>query len=175
MNEFHLLRPWWLLALAPLGVLAWPLLRIGDPARSWQGLVAPHLLQHLLVGQSKRTRLSPINLLIASWLCTVVALAGPTWAREPSPFADDQAVLAIVLKVTPSMMTEDIQLHRWHEPSKRSTTCLPCGPARSPIAYSGSAHQVMPLTADAGIIDSFAGELAPNVMPKVGDAAGTTR
>ena len=40
---------------------------------------------------------------------TVVALAGPAWQREPAPFADDTAVLAIVLKVTPSMLTEDIQ------------------------------------------------------------------
>jgi Ca-activated chloride channel family protein len=39
------------------------------------------------------------------------------------------------------------------------------------IAYSGSAHLVMPLTKDAGIINSFATDLTPAIMPSDGDAA----
>jgi Ca-activated chloride channel family protein len=39
------------------------------------------------------------------------------------------------------------------------------------IAYSGSAHLVMPLTKDAGIINSFAADLSPRIMPREGEAA----
>ena len=37
------------------------------------------------------------------------------------------------------------------------------------IAYAGSAHLVMPLTSDAGIINNFAAALEPAVMPVEGD------
>jgi Ca-activated chloride channel family protein len=37
------------------------------------------------------------------------------------------------------------------------------------IAYAGSAHLVMPLTSDAGIINNFAAALEPGIMPKDGD------
>lgn len=39
------------------------------------------------------------------------------------------------------------------------------------VAYAGSAHLVMPLTRDAGIIETFAAELDPRIMPRDGDAA----
>ena len=39
------------------------------------------------------------------------------------------------------------------------------------IAYAGSAHLVMPLTSDAGIINDFAAALEPSIMPKEGDDA----
>src|SRR5262245_55235383 len=106
MSDFHFLRPWWLLAIVPAALMIWRLLAAGDAARSWRGIIAPRLLPHLLVGGQKRKRLSPIGLLAAGWLAGSIALAGPTWQREPAPFADDSAVLVIVLKVTPSMKTE---------------------------------------------------------------------
>src|SRR5262249_33692190 len=39
------------------------------------------------------------------------------------------------------------------------------------IAYAGTAHRVMPLTTDGGIIDTFAAALDPKVMPGDGDSA----
>ena len=37
------------------------------------------------------------------------------------------------------------------------------------IAYAGSAHLVMPLTSDNGVINSFAAALEPGIMPVEGD------
>ena len=37
------------------------------------------------------------------------------------------------------------------------------------IAYAGSAHLVMPLTSDAGVINNFAAALEPDIMPLAGD------
>ena len=39
------------------------------------------------------------------------------------------------------------------------------------IAYSGTAHIVMPATTDGGIIDTFAQSLDPKIMPSDGDVA----
>lgn len=173
MSEFHFLRPWWLLAVLPAAVVGWRLWAAADAARPWRGVVAPHLLKHLLVGANERSRTAPVALLIAGWLLAALALAGPTWQREPAPFADDSATLVVVLKVTPSMLTEDVQPTRLARAVQKvhDLNTLRPGAKTALVAYSGSAHRVLPPTGDSGIVSSFAGELSPRVMPKEGDAA----
>ncbi len=173
MSEFHFLRPWWLLALAPAALLAWRLWAAADPSRAWRGVVAPELLPHLLVDGGRRAWLGPTQVLTAGWVVAAVALAGPAWQREAAPFADDADVLVVVLKVTPSMQTEDVAPTRLARATQKVHDLLVLRPGAKAalVAYAGSAHRVVPPTSDAGVLDSFAGELAPDVMPVAGDAA----
>ena len=46
---FHLLRPLWLLALIPVAAIFAMLLWRQNPRAQWGGVIAPHLLQHLIV------------------------------------------------------------------------------------------------------------------------------
>jgi Ca-activated chloride channel family protein len=174
VTEFHFLRPWWLLALVPAVGLGWFLWAAEDAGRAWRSLVAPHLLPHLLTGREERRWLRPAALLLAGWVLAAVALAGPAWQREPAPFAEDTAALVIVMKVTPSMQSQDVQPTRLARAAEKVHDLLALRPGAKTalVAYAGTAHRVMPFTADAGIIDSFAGELAPDVMPVEGAAAG---
>jgi len=172
-SEFHFLRPLWLLAIVPAVLLAWLLWRQSDSRRAWKGVIADHLLPHLLVGEERHARVQPLPLMLLGWVLTVLALAGPAWAREPAPFAEDTAALVIVVKVTPSMMTEDIPPNRLARSTQKVTDLLKLRPGAQTglIAYAGSAHRVMPLTRDAEIIDSFTGELSPGIMPIQGDVS----
>jgi Ca-activated chloride channel family protein len=174
MSEFHFLRPWWLLAVIPAGGLAWLLRSAEDAGRAWRKVVAPHLLPHLLTGREERHWFRPATILPAGWALAAVALAGPTWEREPAPFAEDTAALVIVLKVTPSMQSEDVQPTRLARAAEkvRDLLALRPGAKTALFAYAGTAHRVMPLTADAGIVNTFAAELAPDVMPVEGSSAG---
>jgi Ca-activated chloride channel family protein len=101
----------------------------------------------------------------------VFALAGPAWKRESSPFAEDTAALFIIVKVTPSMMAKDIQPSRLERSVHKIHDLLAHrrGTLNGLIAYSGSAHMVMPLTRDTDIIETFAAELDPDIMPVKGD------
>ena len=174
MTEFHFLRPWYLLAVVPAGALAWRLWATEDAGRAWRKLVAPHLLPHLLTGRAERGWFRPVTVLLVGWMLATIALAGPTWAREPAPFAEDTAVLAIVVKVTPSMKSEDVQPNRLARATEKVRDLLQQRPGTRTalFAYAGSAHRVMPLTTDAGIITAFAAELSPDVMPVEGANAG---
>jgi Ca-activated chloride channel family protein len=98
IEEFHFLRPWAFLALFPAFLLLWLIHRWQNFSRTWRGVVAPHLLPYLLTGENRRSQSLPFKFLGIGWLISILALAGPTWRREPSPFADDLAALAIVLK-----------------------------------------------------------------------------
>lgn len=173
IGDFHFLRPWWFLALIPCVLLWWAIRRREDAEKPWRGIVAPHLLPFLLQGENRRSRFTPLHLIAACWLVTVFAIAGPTWRREPAPFADDTAALAIVMKVTPSMMTEDVQPSRLARSVQKIHDLLAQrhGAKTALIAYAGSAHMVMPATTDEGIIDTFAQALDPKIMPDDGDAA----
>ena len=169
---FHFLRPAWLLLLLPAGLIAWSILQRQDPMRSWQAVIAPELLEHLAIRkEERRSRLRPVYGLAAAWLFGILALAGPSWEKEPTPFTEDQAALFIVLKVTPEMLAEDIQPNRLKRSVQKISDLLALRPGTKTglVAYAGSAHLVMPLTSDPAIIGFFASELTPDVMPVPGD------
>ncbi len=172
IGAFHFLRPWWLLALIPAATLVWTILRRQSADRPWRGIVSPRLLPYLLSGESRRSRFGPVQLLGLCWLLSVLALAGPAWRREPSPFAEDTAALAIVVKVTPSMLAEDVQPNRLARSVQKihDLLALRSGARTALIAYSGTAHVVMPETKDDGIISTFADALDPKIMPEEGDS-----
>jgi Ca-activated chloride channel family protein len=171
--SFHFIRPAWLLALLPVALLWWRLRRRTNATQPWRGIVAPHLLTHLLSGEEKKSHLGPLEFIAIGWLVLVIAIAGPTWKHEPAPFADDVAAIAIVMKVSPSMITEDVQPSRLARATEKTQDLLKeRGAAKtSLIAYAGSAHVVMPPTKDSGIIDTFAQALDPKIMPVAGDVA----
>jgi Ca-activated chloride channel family protein len=81
--------------------------------------------------------------------------------------------MAIVVKVSPSMKTEDVQPSRLTRATQKIHDLLAqrAGAKTSLIAYAGSAHVVMPTTSDGGIIDVFAQALDPKIMPVDGDVA----
>lgn len=173
IGDFHFLRPWWLLALLPCLLLAWGIRRRTDAALPWRGIVADHLVPYLVTkGKGQKTR-GPVLLLLAGWITAVLVLAGPAWRREPPLFADDVAALAVVIKVSPSMETEDLAPSRMARSVQKVHDLLARrgGAKTALVAYAGSAHGVMPATSDAGIIDSFAASLEPGIMPEEGDAA----
>ena len=172
MDEFHFLRPFWLLAAIPALAVWWGLWRQHDSVRFWRQVVDQHLLEHLVVGESKQRGLSPIQLLLVTWIICTLALAGPAWQMEASPFADDQAGLVVLLKVSSSMLATDVQPSRLERSKHKLRDLLEQrkGSATGLIVYSGSAHLVMPLTRDDRIVSSMVEDLTPDLMPVDGDA-----
>lgn len=172
LEQFHFLRPLWLLLIIPAAYLLWSVYQRSDSLRAWKRVISPQLLDHLLLRDGgKEGRWQPVYMLGVGWLLGILALAGPGWQMQPSPFSEDLAAMFIVIKITPEMLARDIQpnrlqrsvlkIHDLLELKKDVRTGL--------IAYAGSAHLVMPLTSDAGIINSFAAALEPGIMPIKGD------
>jgi len=172
VTQFHLLRPLWLLALLPVLALAWVHHRNHDPLRQLGSLIAPHLLAHLLVRPQQRRHPGPAPLLLLLAVLTSIALAGPSWRKQPSPFAEEQAVLMLVLRVADSMQSEDISPSRMERARNKIHDLLALreGARSGLIAYAGSAHRVTPPTNDAHLLEQMAAALEPQVMPRDGDA-----
>lgn len=171
-TTLHFLRPWWFLALPIALLITWQTLRASNPLEAWRGLIAEPLLQALtLPATSEEGRLRPARLMGPLLVIAILALAGPTWERQPTPFAEDQAAVFFVVKVTPSMLAQDIQPSRLERTIQKIDDYLALKPGQRTglIAYAGSAHLAMPLTRDPEVIMTFAAALTPDAMPVPGD------
>lgn len=169
-QQFHFLRPWWLLALIPAIFVAIGLWSQKQRARQWQQMVAPELLKYLLDGQTTRVNPLQIFALLLAWAIACVALAGPTWEKRPVAVEKNQQALVIMLDLSPSMMSEDVKPSRlvrarlkmidMLRERKDGQTAL--------LVYAGDVHVVTPLTDDVETIINIIPALHPNVMPAEG-------
>jgi Ca-activated chloride channel family protein len=169
--DLHLLRPLWLLALIPLGLLLWRLARRGEAGDAWRGVVDAHLLSHLLDDDRRRVRRLPLVLLSFGWLLAVLALAGPVWERLPQPVYQTQSWRVIVLDISPSMNATDLPPSRLARArfevldllkrSEEGQTAL--------LAYGAEPFVVSPLTTDAETIAAQVPSLDTALLPVEGD------
>lgn len=164
LANLHLLRPWWLLLLLP-AVAAWWLDRARlREAGGWRGVVAPVLLPWLLVTQGKAPRLRPGRTAALLLAVAALALAGPSWRREPGPFVSDQAPMMVALDVSraaePRLAAAKRKIRDLVEARGGARTGL--------LAYADGAFLVLPPTADPGLLETYLDALSPAVMPRDG-------
>ncbi|QDS93839.1 hypothetical protein FF011L_26130 [Roseimaritima multifibrata] len=170
LSDFHFLRPWLLLALPLVTVLWWFWQRHSDPLKGWRDQMDEDLLIALTVGQSK-TKLNGEVLILLVWWLMVLAIAGPTWRLEPSPFADDASPLMLVLKADQSMDRPNPAPARL-ERAKLKIADIAKTRAGQPlglIVYAGSAHLVLPPTRDTDVVVQMVRDIETGIMPKPGD------
>jgi Ca-activated chloride channel family protein len=171
MAELHFIRPYWLMSLLPALLIWYGLWKEGDSQSSLRQVIDPALLENLIVPPQQTTYFRPINVLLLLWMLTALALSGPTWIKEPSPFTDDTAGLVVALKVSGTMNATDVQPSRLERAKYKLKDILEQrdGAATGLVVYSGSAHIVMPLTRDSRIINAMIEDLSPDLMPVEGD------
>lgn len=170
ISDFHFLRPWWLAAIVLPVIIVWLASRTTDIRRHWKGMIAPHLLDNLLIEPDQQRHLRPVWLLALVLALMAVGLAGPTWKREASPFAADTAALVIAVDLSRSMDATDISPSRIERAKLKIHDILAMrqGARTAVIAYAGSAHLVVPLTDDDALIETYTDALATGIMPKPG-------
>ena len=157
------------MALVPTALL-YLVIQRASPERQWRRVIAPHLLSHLKVGGERGFHFRPIHLITLLLVLGSLALAGPTWERERSPFAEDTAPLVIALDLSQSMNAIDVQPTRLERSKQKIRDLLELrkGSRTALVAYAGSAHIVLPLSNDTSIFETFLSSLATNVMPVAG-------
>lgn len=173
IEQFHFLRPLWLLALIPLIIFSWLLLRRSLFSRNWQSVIDPKLLPHLLIGTAGKSSRLPLTLFFICGLLGIVALAGPVWNQLPQPVYKAKSALVIALDLSRSMDANDIKpsrLTRAHykvndilKLRKEGDTAL--------IAYAADAFTAIPLTDDSETIANIVNSLTTDIMPAQGSRA----
>jgi Ca-activated chloride channel family protein len=170
-QDFHFLNPLAFLALLPLGLLLGFVARGGAAADAWRRVVDPRLLAALRIGGDGGARGRwPLALLALGWLLAVLALANPTFERQPVPAFRNDAARVVVLDLSQSMLAGDLSPTRLDRARYKLADIL----ARSGdgqvglVAFAGDAFAVSPLTDDAHTILGMVEALSPEIMPVQG-------
>lgn len=174
IEQFHFLRPLWLLVIVPALIIATLLWRSRSSDANWRRAVAPELLTHLLDDNRERRQHWPWWLACAGWILSCIAMAGPVWEKLPQPVLQNRDALVIVFDLSLSMTAEDVQPSRLQRARFKILDVL----ARRHegltglVVYAGDAHIVTPLTDDTATIENMVPALAPNMMPLYGSRVG---
>ncbi|HEY6641906.1 VWA domain-containing protein [Povalibacter sp.] len=170
MSSLHFLRPWWLLLIPAALAIAWLWRRRFDALAQWRQLIDARLLPHLLLHPKPRFGLRPVDSVALALALGGIAIAGPTWEREPPPFGQDLAPLVIALDLADSMNAIDVQPSRLERAKQKIHDLLElrAGSRTGLIAYSGMAHLVLPPAEDTAVMDLYLPALQSELMPKQG-------
>jgi Ca-activated chloride channel family protein len=173
LDEFHFLRPWWLLAFVPIIVfLIWFAQRRFAMLR-WANIIDPQLMPHVLIGTGYRTRRRITTVLSLAGGLLVLALAGPAWQRLPQPVYRSQDALIIALDLSRSMDVADIKPSRLARARFKISDILTqrVEGQSALLVYAAEAYVVSPLTDDTRTIISQLPALTTDLMPMQGSRA----
>lgn len=170
MQDFHFLRPMWLLATFPILVFIAALWRLNSSTTAWDKAIDKTLLPFLIDKKKHSSQKTPLLLLTLLWLLCTLALSGPVWEKLPQPVQQREDALVIVLDLSLSMFAPD------HDPSRldlakrklRDVLELRSEGQTALVVYAGDAHTVTPLTDDVVTITALVPSLSPNIMPLFG-------
>ncbi len=124
----------------------------------------------MLVRHGRASWFNPLTVSMLVVLLCILALTGPTWKQQPSPFTEDIAALVIVLDVSSSMEQSDVQPSRLERAKQKVQDLLALRPGGRVglVVYAGSAHSVIPLTNDADVINNFLNAIVTEMMSRKG-------
>jgi Ca-activated chloride channel family protein len=171
-QQFHFLRPAWLLALLALPLLLVWMTRRSTARDALERLVDAELLPYLLQGREQRRRM-PGFLLALGWTLATLAMAGPTWSRVAQPLYAQRAAQVIAVSLSQRMLARDVAPSRLDRARYKVRDLLSANHdgLNALIAYAGEAFVVAPLTTDASSLNELLDALAPDTMPVDGDNA----
>lgn len=170
LTDFHFLRPYWLLALFPyLLILAWTL-RSKLARGNWSAVCDAALLPYLLKDKPAKRSRWPIAFGALAALLAIVALAGPSWKKLPSPVFRNESALVIALDLSRSMDAEDVKPSRLIRARYKIADVLRQRKdgQTALLVYGGDAFTVTPLTTDNETIASQLEALTTDIMPVPG-------
>ena len=170
LSNFHFMRPLWLIGLLALPLVWLSLRRFNYPSGDWGKSIDPALLAHLTPDNTNSSENKKNWPPIAIIFLTIIALAGPSWERKPTPVAQLQDDLIVILDLSISMLASDIAPSRLVRAKQKLQDLLALRSEgnTSLIVFSGDSHAVTPLTDDINTIKSSLEAVDPFIMPVIG-------
>lgn len=173
IEDFHFLRPLWLLALPAVAACAYLARRGFSAGSQWSQNVAPELLA-VLLEKAAATRYRYFQPIVTAALMTAaVAAAGPTWQRLPQPVERSSDAVVVVLDLSLSMYAQDVNPSRIDRAKNKVVDLLRRRQEgfTGLVVFAGDAYTVAPLTDDTRTIENLLAALRPNMMPVLGSQA----
>ncbi len=169
-HTLHLLRPAWLLLLPAWWGVLWWIYHKEDNTAAWQRVCDPVLLDYLLMGTA-------VQRVVRWWWCLalvgsllLLAMAGPVWKQLAEPVYRQSSALVVLLDVSRSMDSQDLQPSRLQHAKQKLHDLLALRQEGQTalIVFAGEAFVVTPLTDDIATIDAQLQSIRTDMMPVQG-------
>jgi Ca-activated chloride channel family protein len=171
IDEFRLLRPWWLLALPVAIAIVVLVFRGRGAGGGWRRIVDASLQPYVLAApETEGEKRIPLIVALAACAIAALALAGPTWERLPVPTFRSNDALVVALDLSRSMDAQDVRPSRLDRAKLKLLSLLDRrgGGETALVVFSAHAFTVTPLTTDTRTIASLVGALRTDIMPSRG-------
>ena len=167
MSGLVLLRPWWLVALPLLVLVAGWLWRRGPDAGGWERVMPPAMLAAMqalghLRGVGVRHSLAP---LAAAGLLSL-ALCGPAVPRADAPLIASDGAILIAIDMSPSVAKSPALADA--QAAAAQVLAAAGGRPVGLLLFSGEAYDVAAPTADPATLETQIAVLGPDTMPSGG-------
>ena len=177
LNNFHFIRPLWLLAIFALFLIIWLMKKHRFYQSPWQQFLPNHLSRILVEKSSSNNgnnkAISNQIFLIKPFiigLLTIIALAGPAWEKLPQPVYQTERGSVLIMDMSYSMYSTDVKPNRLTRSRFKAVDLLNKINEGDTglIAYAGDAFIISPLTQDIKNIELLLPSLTPEIMPELG-------
>ena len=171
IEQFHFLRPLWLVALLLVPLVLWNWQRHVQRVDPWRRICDAQLLTHL-----RQEPIGSLHARMAFWLIgtslvlVILALAGPAFRSVPEPLVRMHAPLIIAVDLSDQVRAGDLKPDRMTRVRFKLANLLAQRQEGQTalIGYAGDAFTVAPLTDDAASLADLAASLSPDIMPLKG-------
>ena len=175
MITLHWIRPQFFWLLLPLGIFTWLIFHQATRASgAWQSICDDHLQPYIIQKQGKNTRWKLIYSLLTCLFSLIIALAGPSWKKLPSPTYQTLSPHIILLDMSDAMLATDLSPNRLTRAKFKLQDIFSAAPPGqwSLIAYTAEPFVVSPLTTDSQTINALLSSLSMDIMPLKGNDLG---
>ncbi len=171
LNNFHFLRPWFLLLLLLPALFFWRFFKSMHNVSSWENVCDKKLLNFLLIKGSSSNRKLFGWLFLSGLTFAVVASAGPTWEKRPTPTLVPENPIMILLNLSSDMKISDLQPNRLYRAKFKITDLLNSNSSTQSglIVYSQEPFLITPISDDADLIKNLLPAVDFDIMPINGD------
>lgn len=170
----HFIRPDFIYALPLLALALFLVLKIKSSDSFWQRYLPKQFQSQLLnVKDNQKAARAPKIAMSLFLICGFIALLGPSWIKQEVPTQNAISPLSMVIDLSPninqsyqgeaalSLMKRKV--HDLLEQRDKDATGL--------IAYSGTAHTIVPMTVDQRTIENMLPAVNSQIMPVQGTNA----
>ncbi|MBR1648601.1 MAG: tetratricopeptide repeat protein [Alphaproteobacteria bacterium] len=169
-ENFHFLRPWWLLALIVPLIVYRNFFGGLKNISAWEAVCDKKLLDFLLIKGSSKQR-SFMGYMVILGLCgAVLALSGPAWVKRSVPAFEALNPVMILLNLSSDMDQKDVPPDRLNRAKFAISDFLRNLKAQTGlIVYSSEPYLISPVSDDKKIILNLLPAVSRDIVPTNGD------
>ncbi|EPZ50856.1 von Willebrand factor type A domain protein [Bacteriovorax sp. BAL6_X] len=166
IDDFHFIRPWWLILLLFVTIFCYLYLR-SKRMGELRNFFSADIFNALVVKQRGELLKDPQLWALALATVLIIAVSGPTFEKVRTSFDENESKTLLVINLSQSMDAIDVAPSRIDRAKIKIIDLLKLnqGPLFSLVVTGGDSFEILPYTRDFNILENFISALDTSLVP----------